>query len=552
MDMTHSPNPQHRKTAPCQAACPAGVDVPRYIRALRNGRFTEALSIVRERLPFAAACAFACTHPCESACSRQWVDGALAIRDLKRAAVELADSAPAPPEVPPRTGKRVAIVGSGPAGMSAAWWLSAKGHEVVVFEERHAPGGMLRHAIPEYRLPERFLEKDFQWISSIGVCLRTNVRIDVPETLLREGFDAVLLATGAWKSLRLNIPGETEAMVMDGLKLLQDIRSGQTPFVGRRVVVIGGGNTAMDAARVCRRLGASVTLVYRRTRKEMPALVEEIEAALEEGVRMRFSAAPIRIEPNRVKCVRMRLGEPDASGRARPIPTRKQFALDTSTLIVAIGQGVSVPEGIRGTRYGTIEIDEQTGRTSIPSIFACGDTVIGPSSIIEAVAQGKLTAAAIDRHLGGSGTIDSLSPDGCADPSSAEPLPPGHARTRLQRRRPALRIQDWDLVEQGLKASSAMTEAGRCLSCDIRWFEVKVEAELCKDCGYCREACPSRVFARSDEFNAGGYRPAVVLRSEDCVGCMRCVYICPDFAIQVRELGTREDKENGTDRRSPQ
>jgi len=552
MDMTHSPNSRHRKTAPCQAACPAGVDVPRYIRALRDGRFTEALSIVREQLPFAAACAFACTHPCESACSRQWVDGALAIRDLKRAAVELADRTPAPPKAPSRTEKRVAIVGSGPAGLSAAWWLSAKGHEVVVFEERHAPGGMLRHAIPEYRLPERFLEKDIEWIASTGLCLRTNVRIDAPETLLQEGFDVVLLATGAWKSLRLNIPGETEAMVMDGLKLLQDVRSGQTPSIGRRVVVIGGGNTAVDAARVCRRFGASVTLVYRRTRKHMPALPEEIEAALEEGVRMRFLAAPIRIEPNRIECVRMRLGEPDASGRARPIPTRKRFMLDASTLIAAIGQGGCVPEGIRLTRYGTIETDAQTGRTSIPNIFACGDTVIGPSSIIEAVAQGKLTAQAIDRHLGGSGTIDSLSPNGRSDAASVEPWPPGHARTRLERRRPALRILDWDPVEQGPDASSAMTEAGRCLSCDIRWFEVKVEAELCKDCGYCREICPSHVFVRSDEFNAGGYRPAIALRGEHCVGCMRCVYICPDFAIHVRELETRADKENALDRHSPQ
>lgn len=421
-----------------------------------------------------------------------------------------------------------------------------------MFEERHEAGGMLRHAIPEYRLPERFLAQDIHWITSNGVCLRKNVRIDAPGNLLQEGFDAILLATGAWKNLRLNIPGETEAMVIDGLKLLQDVRSGQTPSIGRRVVVIGGGNTAVDAARVCRRFGASVTLVYRRTRKQMPALPEEIEAALEEGVRMRFLAAPIRIEPNRIECVNMRLGEPDASGRARPIHTRKRFLLDASTLIVAIGQGMSVPKGIRVTRYGTIETDEQTGRTSIPSLFACGDTVIGPSSIIEAVAQGKLTARAIDRQLGGSGTIDSLSPNDRIDAASAEPLPPGHARIRLQRRRPALRIRDWDPIEDGMDASSAMKEAGRCLCCDIRRFEVHVEAQLCKDCGYCRETCPSRVFARSDEFNAGGYRPAIALRAENCVGCMRCVYICPDFAIQVREPGASEEKENETERHSSQ
>ncbi|MEW6260131.1 MAG: FAD-dependent oxidoreductase [Thermodesulfobacteriota bacterium] len=548
--MTHPSQRHHIRTAPCQAACPAGVDVPRYIRALRNGRFTEALSIVRERLPFAVACAFACTHPCESACSRQWIDGAVAIRDLKRAAVELAEAAPVAPAASSRTGKRVAIVGSGPAGLSAAWWLSGQGHEVVVFEARSAPGGMLRHAIPEYRLPASLLESDIQWISANGVCLKTNTRIDHPETLLQEGFDAVLLATGAWKSLRLNIPGETEAMVKDGLKLLQDIRSGQKPSIGNRVVVIGGGNTAVDAARVCRRCGAAVTLMYRRTRKEMPALPEEVEAALEEGVRMRFLAAPIRIEPNRIECVRMRLGEPDASGRARPIATRKRFWLDASTLLVAIGQEVSVAEGIQTTRYGTIDIDPQTGGTSIPGIFACGDAVSGPSSIIEAVAQGKHAAAAIDRQLGGSATIDPWSTGGGIDADPDEPLPPGYARISLQRRTPSLRIRDWGLVEEGLNASSAMTEAGRCISCDIRRFEVAVEAELCKDCGYCREVCPSSVFVRSDAFNSGGYRPAIAIRAEDCVCCIRCVYICPDFAIHLRELDKREEMGNGTGRHS--
>jgi NAD-dependent dihydropyrimidine dehydrogenase PreA subunit len=314
------------------------------------------------------------------------------------------------------------------------------------------------------------------------------------------------------------------------------VNAGRPPAVGSRVVVVGGGDTAIDAARVSRRLGAEVVQVYRRTRAEMPANAEDVEAAIEEGVRIEFLAAPLRIEPGRVQCIRMAPGEPDADGRRWPqaIPA-SEFDILADTVILAVGQAASVPQTAAAREAnGTLRARAEDLATTVPGLFAGGDAVTGPSSIIVAIAQGRTAAAAIDRHLGGNGDLLRFA---TARPAVElhEGAPRG-SRQHLPGHIPlATRLAGFALVEQAFDADTAAAEASRCLSCDLLAFDVQVDAALCKDCGYCDEVCGLDVFARSDTFHTSGYRPYVAAHAERCIGCLRCIYICPDFAISVRD-----------------
>ena len=319
-DLSHLEKPN----APCREACPAGIDVPRYIRHLREGRFTEALAVIRQRIPFPSVCGYACVHPCEQKCARAQLDEAVAIRMLKRVAAERGACRQAGMVAAPPTGKKVAVIGSGPCGMTAAYYLNALGHRVTVYESMPKPGGMLTYGIPGYRLPNEVVEKEIAGIVASGVALVTGRPISSAEDLMKKGFDAVLAATGAWKPLKMGITGEASRRVIDGFVFLKRVNEGKAPTIGCQVVVVGGGNTAIDSSRAARRLGAEVTLLYRRSRAEMPASAGEVADAAEEGVRLVFLTAPVRIERGKVICVTMRLGEPGSDGRCVPVPVPGQ------------------------------------------------------------------------------------------------------------------------------------------------------------------------------------------------------------------------------------
>jgi formate dehydrogenase (NADP+) beta subunit len=529
-------NEKKTKMAPCQEACPAGIDVPRYVRAIREGRFEEALAVIREKIPFPFVCGYACVHPCETKCSRNQFEGPVAIRTLKRIAAEKGwKKQPKPARMSP-TGKKVAIIGSGPAGLTAAYYLTLQGHDVTVFEALAETGGMLRYGIPGYRLPDVIVERDIKVIEETGVKIRTKKKIDSAEALLEKGFEAVFVASGAWRGLKMGIPGEDGPGVLDGLSFLKAVNSGKAPRIGDRVVVVGGGNTAIDAARAGRRLGADVTILYRRTRAEMPAAAAEIEEALEEGVAIEFLTAPVRIEKGKVTCIRMALGELDASGRPRPVPMKgSEYVLEAKTVIMAVGQEVEVPAAtLKHNKNGTIAVNAVTLATSAKGIFAGGDAATGPASIIQAIGQGRKASAAIDRFLGGTGVIDRLTKE-TAGEELPEAAPRGTLRAEARVVSPRKRLGDFEIVEKVYDPATAMQEAGRCLSCDLREFDVTINEIACKDCGYCREVCGLAIFDRSDHFNPSGYRPSVPSRPERCIGCLKCLYVCPDFAITIRD-----------------
>jgi formate dehydrogenase (NADP+) beta subunit len=524
------------KVAPCEAACPAGVDVPRYIRQISEGRFSEALATIRERIPFPLVCGYACFHPCEAKCGRTQYEGPVAIRMLKRVAAERGSNATVPTALE-KTGKKAAIIGSGPCGLTAAYYLALLGHDVTVFEAMNRSGGMLRYGIPGYRLPDEIVDADIRIIEKSGVKILTGKRVDSAEALLDQGYHAVFIASGAWRAASMGIPGEDGPEVIKGISYLEAVNAGAPPAIGAKVIVVGGGDTAIDAARVSRRLGAEVVQVYRRTRAEMPASEEEVDAALEEGVKMEFLTAPLRIDQGVMTCIRMALGAADASGRPRPKPVAgSKFSITANTMILAIGQEVEVPaKVVVRKKNGVVRADPDTLATSVRGIFAGGDAVTGPASIIDAIAQGRVASAAINRFLGGSRDLERFARK---KPLTERPTPAprGSLRNAWHSITPEARLKNFAPVEEAYDKGTAIDEAGRCLSCDLLAYDVHVDSTRCKDCGYCKEVCGLDVFTRSDDFNASGYRPYIVAKVENCIGCLRCLYICPDFAITVSDL----------------
>ncbi|MDP1992296.1 MAG: FAD-dependent oxidoreductase [Syntrophales bacterium] len=525
-----------KSTAPCQEACPAGIDVPRYIRHIRNGLFSEALAVITERIPFPSVCGYACVHPCEAKCARLQFDEAVAIRMLKRAAAELGSNSPARIIKRPPTGKRVAVIGSGPCGLTAAYYLNGLGHEVTVYESLPLPGGMLRYGIPEYRLPEEIVNREIALIRESGVGIITGTPISSAAALREKGFDAVLAATGAWKPAKMGIPGEDSQNVIDGLSFLRQVNEGKAPAIGRKIIVVGGGNTAIDASRASIRLGAKVIQLYRRTQAEMPAGREEMIEAFEEGVDLQYLTTPVKIEDGQVTSIRMRLGEPDASGRPTPVPVSgSEFVLPFDTLIMAIGQRADAASvNLEGEENGTVRVDQDHLATPQKEIFAGGDAVSGPSTIIQAIAQGRLACTSIDRFLGGTGSIpELLSKESDTEPP--ETAPRGAVKPSVRKIALKKRCTTFDPVEQTYGKKAAMAEAVRCLSCDLRSYDVIINGLICKDCGYCQEVCSLNLFEQSADFNPSGYKPAVAVHTDQCIGCLKCLYICPDFAITINE-----------------
>lgn len=465
--------------APCSHTCPAGVNVPRYIRYIAEEKYDEAVAVIRESMPFPAVCGYVCFHPCETRCRRGLLDEPIAIRELKRFAVDHARHFPQFPidaaDAAPPSGKRVAIIGAGPAGLTAAYYLIRRGgHAVTVYEEKPKAGGMMRYGIPRYRLPEHILDAEIDVIKSVGVDIRTGVRVDSVGSL-REEYDAVFVGIGAQAGARLRIPGEDTPGVLDCVDFLRDIAAGKKVSLGERVAVVGGGNAAIDASRTALRLGAKESaILYRRTQDEMPASEEEIQEALEEGVSIEYLVSPKDVHREngflRLRCTRMQLGAMDSSGRRRPEPIPdSEFEKDYDTIIAAIGQVPEYPESFElAVERGIIQADPYNLETNVTGVFAGGDAVTGPASVIEAIAAGKQAAISIDRFLGGDGNIEERfvppeeKPEMLEIEEEEEKHRPAMPKTPVRKR-----LRGFKMVERGLNRKQAIEEAGRCLRCDL-------------------------------------------------------------------------------------
>ena len=402
----------------CEETCPIHLDIRGYIGLIAEGKFKESLDLIREKLPFPATIGRICPHPCEEKCNRAKNDYALCIRDLKRfVAVDETETGAYEAVLKPESnGKKVAIIGAGPAGLACAHDLAKSGYEVAVFEELPVAGGMLAVGIPKYRLPWEILNREIETVKRLGAEIKTNHRIgkDISlDDLFNQGFEAAFIAVGAHISQKLRIPGEDAGGVVHGVNFLRDLNLGKEVEVGSRIAVIGGGNVAMDSARSSLRLGAGeVSILYRRSREEMPASSEEIDAALHEGVKIEYLVAPLEvlIDNGKVKglrCNRMQLGEPDASGRRRPIPIEgSEFEIKLDMIIPAVGQTsdlsfLSQDDTVETTKWGTIVADSHSLVTKRQGVFAGGDCVTGPGIAIEAIAAGKKAALSIDDYLKG-------------------------------------------------------------------------------------------------------------------------------------------------------
>ncbi|MDY7018802.1 MAG: NAD(P)-binding protein [Chloroflexota bacterium] len=491
-----------REDRPCKAACmdacPAHTNVPGYIKLIAEGQFKEAYKLIRETNPFPASVGRVCYAPCEQACNRGQIDESMAIRDLKRVPAEQWNIVEL--EVPTivKTDKKVVIVGAGPAGLTAANDLALKGHNVTVFEALPEPGGMLRVGIPEYRLPKQILRKEINYIQKLGVEIKTGIQVGKDITLqeLRKDYDAIFIGIGAHGGMKLGVEGEETPGVIEGVRFLRDVNLGTKVEIGKKVAVIGGGNTAIDCARTARRLGAEdATIIYRRSRTEMPAAEEEIAAAEEEGIKIEFLTNPTRfLSQNeklaKIECIKMQLGEPDASGRPRPVPIKdSEFTIPMDTVIAALGQATEtefVKElEVSLSKKGTVEIDTKTGATNIEGVFSGGDVVTGPAFVINAVAAGKTAARSIDRYLKGESievAVEEKEPEKFSEKEMDDRKKrfPAAKRIKMREEPVAQRVKDFREAAPGYSLEEAVEEASRCLAGQI---------EGCIECHECERRC---------------------------------------------------------------
>ena len=460
---------------PCVALCPAGVDIPGYMALVGEGRCADAVRLIRKDNPFPTACAYICEHPCEARCRRNMIDDAINIRGLKRYAVDHAGEVPQP-ECAPATGKKVAIVGGGPSGLSCAYYLALMGHKVTVYEEAKQLGGMLRYGIPNYRFPRHLLNAEIESILSLGIEVHTGITVgkDIWIEDLQKEYDCLYIAIGAHQDKKTGIPGEDSVNVISAVEMLRDIGDDIMPdFSGKKVVVIGGGNVAMDVTRSSIRLGAEkVTCVYRRRVADMTALPDEVTGAMAEGAEIMTLAAPVRIEADEegvAKALWVQpqiIGEVDKAGRPRPGNANlPEVRLEADIIVVAIGQGIEISgfdaAGVpikRGTFVAGLS--GQVG--DMDNVFAGGDCVTGPATAIRAIAAGKVAAANIDEHLGYRHeiTVDVEIPS----PKLNNRAP--HGRINTTEREAGQRRCDFEDIECGLTQEGAVTEASRCLRCD--------------------------------------------------------------------------------------
>jgi formate dehydrogenase major subunit len=581
--------------APCQLTCPAGIDIQGYIALIAQGQYIEALKLIRERLPMPLTIGRVCPHFCEYKCNRNLVEEPININHLKRfvADYEMHSGRRNPPNLAELSGRKVAIIGGGPAGLSAAYYLRRLGHASTIFDAMPALGGMLRYGIPEYRLPKKILDWEIDGILELG---NIEVKLGVKwgedftiESLRQEGYDAFVMAIGAWDTRKLGIVGEDLQGVWSGVDFLVDLALGKSIDIGQNIAIIGGGNVAIDAARNSVRMGAeTVTIIYRRSRDEMPASPEEIHGAEEEGVQFHFLAAPVRLfgangKVDKLEYVKMELGEPDASGRRRPVPMEgSETLIPVDMVIAAIGQFPDLSpvdsdkgvEGIPTTRWNTFGADPDSLHTGLEGVFTGGDVYRGPETVVGALADGRKAAMAIHLYLREKqvygpprpfnilkGDLETIEKEQFTSRVASAP------RELMPELEPSERVKSYEQIELGLPEEGARREAERCLSCgcldafdcrlrklsfdfgleattrvhpqisfqevsrrDVHQF-IALDPNKCIRCKQCHEACT--FFQCSDAID---FEDTPSLNSK-CVFCGLCVDLCPTGALEERVSG---------------
>jgi formate dehydrogenase beta subunit len=534
---TKKSSPDHSLMPPCQAACPLHMDIREYVDLVAQGKIMEALQVIRNTNPFPSICAYVCTHPCEDACRRCQVDTPISIRALKRFAVEFGGDRMIYAEAETTHNEKIAIVGSGPAGLACAHYLRKLGYPATIFEAHSEVGGMLRVGIPQYRLPREVLDTEVQRLTQMGVEIRTDTRVVSLDLLFEMGYKAIFVTIGAHQGLRMGIEGEESPGVIDGATFLREVNLGLKPSPGKKVAVVGGGNVAIDAARTALRLGTEkVSILYRRSREEMPASPTEIEEALQEGIDILFLVAPTKVRREdgqlSVSCIKMELGEPDPSGRRKPIPIEgSDFDETFDTVITAIGQAPQAPSDfrIRMGRGSTIQADPVTLTTNRAGVFAGGDAVTGPATVTEALAAGRQAASRIDDYLqhryplrNNNGkeilsgdllpeTIEAIKKIGRVEP----PIIP-----------PESRADNFDPVELVYDWETATNEARRCLRCGMG-AEILFQ-DRCATCLTCLRVCPYHVPHLDDT-------GTIQIPADQCQACGICVAECPANSIVLRK-----------------
>jgi NADH-quinone oxidoreductase subunit F len=473
--------------SPCENSCPLHMNIPRFLQLYREGRLEEAFEAVVLDNPLPASTGRVCQHPCDNRCRRRSLDESVNMREVHRfiadtmygsdrfdaLAARIAERRMAP------TGRKVAVVGAGPTGLAAAFYLALLGHEVTVYESKPEPGGMLRYALPEYRLPREVVRREVELIRRVGVNFICNVAVGTDITLndLDNQYNAVFMAIGTWKESWVYLPGTELKGVLPALLFLEAVAKEEPVRLGRRVVVIGGGNAAIDSARTALRMGAEVTVVYRRERKDMPAIAEETDAAEHEGARFHFLATPHRIVGDQegnvraIEAVKTKLGEFDSSGRRRPVPTEEIVRLQCDTVILAVGEAVDMDfvraSGLRIKENNTLEVDRYSLETSRSKFYAGGDLISGASNVSNAMGYGKKAARNIDKRLMGPGRWDNIWPQ-FAYSNDPPQEPVASARHNTSELPAAERAESFVEAMVGLSAEDALDEAGRCLRCDIK------------------------------------------------------------------------------------
>ena len=538
--------------APCNQACPAGVDVEGYLNLLRQGRLDEALDLLLMENPMPAVTGRVCHHPCEIGCNRRHLDEAVSVHAVERVMGDEILSRPHPHPADRVYEENVAIVGAGPAGLSAAYHLVRLGYGVTVYDEHDEAGGMLRQGIPAYRLPRDVLDRQIQRIASLGVRFRTGTRLEGDAA--REelgGYDAVFLATGAHRDRLPGVPGDDGPGVLPGLDFLKAVNRGQRPDIGHRVAIIGGGNTALDCARTALRLGSEPIVIYRRTRAEMPAIPQEVEEAMREGIEFMFLAAPEAFlhRNGRLQGVhlsRMELGEPDESGRRRPVPIGDGgFRIQADGVLLAIGEDTdlgALPEPLPGGR-GALEVDA-LGATGHASYFAGGDLASEDRSVADALGSGKRAAIGIHRHLRDTAAADTADIDALRWGSGNVSMARWRDQDPVRRTNPSREVVDIEALQVahyrrdirhddrwyegprsftetnlGIDFDQAMAEARRCFNCGV-----------CNDCELCLIFCPDNAIRRRE---GGGFE----IDMDYCKGCGLCAEECPRGAIVMTREG---------------
>lgn len=593
--------------APCMMECPAHTDIQGYVGLTANGQFQEALELIKENLPIPASIGRVCPHPCEDVCRREIIEEPISVAAIKTFVADRdlfeTENGPFIPEIAPETGKKVAIIGAGPAGLTAAYYLRTRGHGAEIFEMMDKPGGMLRYGIPQYRLPKHIVDAEVKVIEKMGTKFYYNTKLGDDITLdhLRNEYDAVFMGIGAWESSGMRCKGEDAEGVIGGIDFLRKVTNNEEMNIGKKIFVVGGGNTAMDVARTAVRLGAEeVRVLYRRTEEQMPAEKIEIHEAKEEGVLFDFLVSPIEvIEENgravAVKCQKMELGEPDASGRRRPVPIEGAIeTYETDTIVAAIGQKITLDniQGLQTTKWGTIAVDEKTYMTNLDGVFAGGDAVAGPGIAIKAVAEGKNAAKVIDSYLQLKDTAKSIGKPSALK-QHREPIIVSRddmtiddylgvvSENRYQNDflDPQIGRINFQPVMFNLSEEAAQKEGARCLECGCKdHFEcsllnniedyaidtkksygvqhkrykpsthpnIERDTDKCIQCGLCVRTCDEFLGITALGIIDRGFEAVIApefglkLEDTDCVACGQCIDSCPVGALMEKNIELKE------------